>query len=131
MTDPVTTYRGVTIPTVGGDSGTWGTVMNNSSWAGLDSAIGGFAQISVTNANVTLNATQDQCAILRVTGTLTGNVQITTAQNGLKYIENKTTAGSFALSIIGAAGGAVTVPASVGSIILLDATNGARLLSLF
>jgi len=77
-----TIYKGAYLPQVTGDSGTWGGYQNTLTFPIFDANLGGFATQSLTNVNVTLSAAQDQCAILRLTGTLTGNVVITSACQG-------------------------------------------------
>ena len=49
-----TVFKGALLPTVAGDAGSWGTEQNTQTFPTFDSAIGGFAQLSVSNANVTL-----------------------------------------------------------------------------
>src|SRR6516225_7216024 len=61
----------------GGDPGTWDAPTNNN-WAITDAALGGIASINLTGVgSVTLTPTQFQSNTLNLTGTLSGNVQIT------------------------------------------------------
>jgi len=53
MADPLTSTRGLAVPTRGSDSGTWDVPVNNDMIA-IDGMFGGVQSISLTNANVTL-----------------------------------------------------------------------------
>ncbi len=123
-----TTYKLATLPTVGGDSGTWGTILNTSTLATFDNNLGGIVTKSLTNANVTLNATESQMAILRLTGVLSGNVQITTACQGFTIVENLCTLGAYTVTITNGVGTPLTLP-TYRSLVVFDATNGARLVA--
>jgi hypothetical protein len=121
-----TIYKGAYLPQVAGDSGTWGGLQNTLTYVVFDNAIGGYAAQSLSNVNVTLSATQDSMAILRLTGTLTGNVVITSACQGSKYVENLTT-GAFTVTIGTGVGTSVVLPQGYASAVIFDATNGTRL----
>jgi hypothetical protein len=97
----------------------------NGSLSTFDANLGGIAAISVSNANVTLTTNQDSMLILRVTGTLTGNVQITSACQGQKIIENLTT-GAFAVTITNGVGTPFTLPQGIAALVIFDSTNGSR-----
>lgn len=120
-----TVYKGAFLPTVAGDAGLWGTEMNTQTFVTFDSALGGYAALSVSNVNVTLSTTQAGMALLRVSGTLTGSVQITTSTQGFQFIENLTT-GSYALTITNGVGTPLTLTQGFCTPVIFDATNGAR-----
>jgi len=120
------TYKGAYLPTVSGDSGTWGTLLNTTTFPVFDNNLGGIVGKNLTNVNVTLSATESQAAILRLTGTLTGAVQITTACQGFTFIENLTT-GAYAVTITNGVGSALTLPQGSRTLAIFDGTNGARL----
>ena len=119
-------YKYAYLPVTGGDAGVWGGELNTQTFATFDAALGGYAAISVSNANVTLSSAQAGAAILRITGTLTGNVQVTSACQGFTYVENLTT-GNFTVSITNGVGTPLVLAQSSGSNVIFDATNGARL----
>ena len=121
-----TVYKYAYLPVTGGDAGVWGGELNTQTFATFDAALGGYAAISVSNANVTLSAAQAGAAILRITGTLTGNVQVTSACQGFTYVENLTT-GNFSVSITNGVGTPLALAQSSASNVIFDATNGARL----
>lgn len=116
MADPNTVNIALAIPSRGSDVGTWDTPVN-SDFNAIDGYLGGVQTISVSNAPVTLTAptgtitpsagpTQAQNAVLRATGTLTADVQVTLPLPGYYIIENLTT-GNFILQLKGAAAGEV------------------------
>lgn len=131
--DPNTSNIGHLIPTRGSDSGTWDGPLNGNSTA-IDGLMGGVQTISVTNANLTLTApagsvtptggpTQAQNAVLRFTGTLTANVQVTLPLPGYMIIENLTT-GAFVLSFRAIdSGQAIGIEQGVTQRIYNDGTN--------
>lgn len=110
MVDPTTTNILLSIPTRGSDAGTWDLPVNGNS-AALDGYFGGVQGISASSSPITLTApsgtpspaagpTQAQNAVLRFTGALSANVQITLPLPGYYIVENLTT-GNFVLSFRG------------------------------
>jgi microcystin-dependent protein len=59
----------------GGDVGAWDTP-TNSNWSIDDTCIGGIANITVNNSNITLSAAQFQCRNLTFISTLTGSINV-------------------------------------------------------
>lgn len=133
MADPTTTNILLDVPTRGSDPGTWDIPVNFNSLA-LDGILGGVGSVSASNVPFTLTApsgtptpaagpTQSQNAVLRVTGALSGTVQITLPLPGYMIVENLTT-GTFVLSFRAVAIGQV-IAIEQGSIqhIYNDGTN--------
>ena len=115
---PYTVNRSLNIPNTGDLPGAWGTSAINPNMSALDGQMGGAQTISLTNVNVTLTAgtgtvtpsagpTQSDNAILKFTGTLTGNVVVTLAYPGFYIINNACTVGSFYVQVRGAGTGNV------------------------
>jgi hypothetical protein len=79
------------VPLRGADVGTWDIPMNGN-FNALDFMLGGVTTYTPTNAPITMASTAAQAAIIRLTGTLTGNVAITMA-NIFKFwtIDNQLT----------------------------------------
>lgn len=109
MSDPQTVNTGLSVPTRGSDVGTWDTPVNGD-FIAIDGYIGGVQTISAAGSSpITLTSpaaytptpaggpTQAQNGVLRFTGALTGNVQITLPLPGFVIVENLTT-GAFVLS---------------------------------
>ena len=87
MSDPTTSNVLLAVPTHGSDVNTWDVPVNANSTA-ADGFFGGVVTVSLSNSPVTLSAPsgvvaptagpfQSQNRILKFTGTLTGNVQVT------------------------------------------------------
>lgn len=121
----VTANKGLWVPLVGGESGTWGGNLNTLNFALVDTMLGGVVTKTLTNVNVTLSAAESQNAILRLTGTLSGNVVITTACVGFTFIENLTT-GAYSVTFTNGIGSPVTLPQGYRVVVITDGTNGAR-----
>lgn len=104
------------IPTRGSDVGVWDTPVNGD-FNAIDGFTGGVQTIGASNSNIVLTApagaitpsggpTQAQNKALKITGTLTGNVQITLPLPGDMIIHNLTT-GAFVVTFAAAASGQV------------------------
>jgi hypothetical protein len=124
---PTTAYKGYSVPTTGTESGTWGTDLNTNTFAVIDTNLGGIVTKALTNVNVTLSAAESQNLILRLTGTLTGNVQITTAAQGFTLVENATT-GAFNVTFTNGVGTPVFCPGGHRTTVITDAINGPRVM---
>lgn len=122
-----TPNKGYTDQTTGSNAGTWGDVLNDEALDYIDLNLGGITARALTNVNVTLSAAESRTAILRLTGTLTGAVQITTECIGFVFVENLCT-GNFAVTIRNNIS-ATTVQVLKGTrqLVISDATNGCRL----
>lgn len=116
MTDPTTTNVLLTVPLRGADVGTWDVPVNNNTTA-IDGYFGGVVTITLTNVPVTLTAPsgvttpgagpfQSQNRILKFTGTLTSNVQVTLPLPGEYTIQNLTV-GNFVVTFAAASAGNV------------------------
>lgn len=91
MTINYTTLLGLAQPVPGTEANTWGTIVNESLTALLDSAIAGSTTFSVTSGNVTLSdndgaADQARSAILIPTGTPGVSRDITAPSRSKAYI---------------------------------------------
>lgn len=115
MVDAVTNNRNLTQPLVGGDSGTWGGVLNSGVMGQLDTILGATQAISISSTDITLTISQWNNAALSVTGALTGNHNIilpynanssSVAVGGLFVVANNTS-GAFNLSVYTQAAGAL------------------------
>jgi microcystin-dependent protein len=99
VSDPTTSNILLAVPTRGSDSGTWDLPVNSNSTA-LDGYIGGVQTISLTTGTVTLTApagtvtavsgpTQAQNGVIRLTGTISGSVQVRLPIPGYYIIDNQ------------------------------------------
>lgn len=122
---PYTPYKGYSVPTTGTEPGTWGNDLNTNTFAVIDLNLGGIVTKTLSNVNVTLSVTESQNLILRLIGTITANIQITTSCQGFTLVENATT-GAFTVSMSNGVGSPVIVGQGGRSIIIADAVNGCR-----
>jgi hypothetical protein len=121
-----TTYKGYNAQTTGTNTDTWGDKLNTEALAYIDSNLGGIVSKTLSNIQVDLSATESRNAIVRLTGTLTGNVLVTTLAQGFQIVENATS-GAFAVTFqLNGVGSAVTIPQGTRALVITDATNGAR-----
>lgn len=113
------------------NAGTWGAgasySLNEGVISPLDLMLGGILTKTLSNVNVTLSATEIQYSMVRLNGTLTGAVQITSANIGFYMVEN-VTSGSFAVTVTNGVVG-VTIEQSHRYLLFADATNGIRIIS--
>jgi len=119
-----TTNKGYELITTGTESGTWGDTLNTDVFTIIDTNLGGVTTKTLTSSNVVLSDAESQSAILRLTGTISANIQITTLCKGFFFVENLTT-GSFTVTITNGVSG-VTAPQSTRTVMIADATNGCR-----
>lgn len=122
------TYKGYILIATGAEVDTWGTVLNAQALERIDANIGGLVSKSLTNVNVTLTADENRNLILRLTGTLSGDVLITTTLQGVMMVENLCT-GAHAVTFTNGAGSPITLPNSTRSIVIADVSNGARVMA--
>lgn len=131
-----TSYKSIALP-VQGSTTTWGDALNNGPFADIDTILGGTLTKSLSNANVALTVAESKNQILRLTGSLSADVQITTTNQGITAIENVTT-GAYAVTFINAAtfggstiGSAVTIPQGGIALVISDTTNGSRIFNTY
>lgn len=120
------THKGYELQTTGSNSGTWGTVNNTDVLAVIDNNLGAITTKTLSSSNVTLSATESQSAILRLTGTLSGAVQVTTACLGFFCVEN-VTSGNYAVTLTNGSGSNVIAVQGTRVFVISDGTNGLRL----
>lgn len=133
MADSFTNNRNLVLPLVGGDSGTWGTILNAGMMTYLDGVLGNTQAISMTASDVSLTINQWNNAAFNITGALTGDHSLilplnanslTVAVGGLFAVANNTT-GAHAVTVKTAASGSagVTIPQGLRSFLYSDQTN--------
>lgn len=112
MSDPQDPLKLLSEPVHGSRIDDW-EIPLNANFQAIGGMLGGLVTKSLTNANVTLTApagvvtpgagpTESQNAILRFTGTLTGNCIITIPLPGFYIAENLCTVGAFYVQVRGA-----------------------------
>lgn len=99
MADPLTTNVGLAVPTRGSDVGTWDVPVNGD-FTLIDAMYGSVTTKTLSNANITLTATEAQVAVIRFTGTITTNIAVFIPATIIKgwVFENFTT-GNFYVAV--------------------------------
>lgn len=107
MVEPVTTNKSLIVPNTGDLAGAWGTSAVNPNMQVIDGLFGGVTTITLSSATtILLTATstsgvwggslpQQSNALIKFTGTLTGNAVIQFTQPGFYIVDNRCTVGSF------------------------------------
>ena len=122
MVDPVTSNMQFAVPTRGSDVGTWDTPLNGD-WNIADSAFGGVASISLSNVNVNLTITQARNAVLRFSGTLTGNVGIFLPVIVKSWTMENLTSGAFIVQVTTGSGKIIALPPGMSSQVYSDGSR--------
>ena len=134
MTSSFTTNKHIEKPASGDYANTWATPVN-ADWDVIDNAFGGRTTRTTTTGSHTLTVAEYTPPILKVTGSLTGNVTYTlpAGVGGFWYIYNQTVdAGSpstpYTVTFVSATGGGTTlvIPRGATTAALCDGTNWGR-----
>lgn len=122
MTTPTTTNRSLYVPTRGSEVGTWDTPIN-ANFTAIDTLFGGVTSISVSSSNVTLSTSQTQNAIVRLTGTLSANIDVIFPTVAAIYTVENLTTGAFYVRCKMASGNAIGIPQGVPTQVFTDGTD--------
>jgi hypothetical protein len=120
-----TTYKGIYLPVVSGDTNVWGTDLNTNSFPVIDKALGGISTLTITGSTYSMSAAESGTALVRITGTLSANCAITTSCQGFTFFEN-VTSGAYTVTVTNGVGTAITLPQGAVTLVISDATNGCR-----
>jgi hypothetical protein len=122
---PTTANKGYEVQATGSNTNTWGDVTNDAMISIVDENLGGITTKTLSNSPVVLSATESQTLTVRLNGTLTGAVLVTTACIGMTIVEN-VTSGAFAVTFGNGVGTPVTIPQGTRAVVITDGTNGPR-----
>ncbi len=134
MVEPNTSNIGLIVPNDGDLPGTWGSAAINPDMVAIDGLFGGVTTISLGSSNVTLTSpsgtisatagpNQSQNAVIKLTGVLSANVQITLPLPGVQRVFNYTT-GNFVVTLRAVGSGAIVgIPQGTGTNVFNDGTN--------
>ena len=122
----MTTQRGLLQPTVGGDSGVWGGYLNTNATT-INKMFGNILEVAVASG-ATLTLANMEYGIIRFTGTLTGNVDVTFQHvEGSWLIDNQTTGNFYVrLKTTAASTATIGIPQGATSQVYIDATSAVR-----
>ena len=116
------------IQTTGENSGSWGTKTNNNLQK-LESAIKGYVSVAVASTTDSLTATdgsttdEQSNAIIKLTGTLTGNTTMQCEAVESWYIVDRATSGSYTLGFKPAGGTAASLVAGSKHLMYTDGST--------
>ncbi len=123
---PTTNNIALIVPNTGDLVGAWGTSALNPNFVAIDGMFGGFETFSLSSATtIALSAATgsltpgagpygSQNALLKFTGTLTGNAVIQIPRPGFYIVDNRCTVGSFYVQMAPSAGPGTAVGAPPG-----------------
>lgn len=117
-----TTNIKLSTPPHGANVNTWDADPVNNNAVILDAVFGSVTSKGLTNANVTLSATEAQVSVLRFSGALSGNVAINVGAVIKSWIVENTCTGGFVVTMTGGSGNVVGVPPG-SSQVYWDGTN--------
>lgn len=111
-----TTNIKLSTPSHGSSVDTWDADPLNNNSLIVDAVLGGVTSKALTNVNISLTVTESQIAIIRLSGILTGNVQITLPAIYKEWIFQNTTTGAFVITATGGSGNVVGLPPGLSKI---------------
>lgn len=120
---PFSPNKGYSLQNTGDNPDTWGDELNTNVFGIIDNNLGGIVTKSLTNVQVDLNATESQQLRVVLTGTLTGNVLVTTQAIGMTIMENQCT-GNFTVTFQkNGVGTPIIVPNGTNNLIVTGASG--------
>ena len=127
---PTTANKGYSQPTFNSNVGTWGVTDLNGNSSILDNNLGGVASISLSNANVTLSSSQAQNLVIKLSGTLSANVVVSSPNIGFCMVENNCT-GAYTVNWVanfgsGSVGSQYLLGQGMRALLVSDTSAGAR-----
>lgn len=136
MVEPVTSNRGLIVPNTGDLVSSWGTSAMNPNFAAIDGMFGGVVSFSLSGATTILLTgsiaaspgsapTQQQNAMIRLSGSQSGNAVFQFTLPGFYIIDHQATVNSFFVQCTASSGGGtvIGVPPGRKSQVFFDGTN--------
>jgi hypothetical protein len=126
----VSTNKGYELIVTGTETDTWGDKLNNDVFNRIDENLGGLTTKSLTNVQVDLSAAESRTLRLVLSGTLTGNVLVTTLCIGMTIVENNCT-GNFSVTFQkNGVGTAITLPNGTKNLVVTGASGDPGIIGL-
>lgn len=123
---PTTTNKGYEVQVTGTNTDTWGDVLNEDVIKIIDRNLGGIVTKTLAASNVVLTAEESQSLMVRLEGTISAAILVTTAAVGMTMVENLTS-GAFAVTFGNGVGTPVTIQQGTRAVVITDITNGPRI----
>ena len=129
MATPYSSTLNLELQASGENSGTWGTITNNN-LTKLESAVKGYVSVAIASTSDSLSATdgttadEQSNAIIKLTGTLTGNTTMQCeAVESWYIVDNAATMGTYTLGFKPAGGTAASLVSSSKHILYSDGST--------
>jgi len=116
---------GATLPTVGGDTNTWGTALNTLLDI-FDMFLGDTTTVATTGGDTTLSTSQHRALRINVTGALSSNVNIIFDGRGGRWIVSNNTTNAFTLTAKIAGQTGVEIEQGITENLFFDGTDMER-----
>jgi microcystin-dependent protein len=110
MADSFSTLLNLRLQQTGGNSNTWGDLLNSDVFVPLENAIAGRTSYTVTGGTLDLSAAPIQHGAISLQGTLTADQTIILPNLSKQLLVFNNLAGAFALLLKTATGGAIAIP---------------------
>jgi len=128
MTSTYTSRLGLVKQGTGDNTDTWGTQLNQYAIDLIDEAISGVESIAIASTTTTLTSTdgasnQARNAILKFTGTLSGDSAVVVPAREKLYLISNSTSGSFTLTIKVTGQTGVVIPQGMVMLVYCDGTD--------
>lgn len=123
MASTFTTNGHIELQATGDNSGTWGSELNTGSLVIIDNLFGAVQTISLSSTDVTLSTVQTQVNYLKLTGSLSANVNVIFPAIGRTFFIQNATSGAFTVGLKIGAGTATLIPQGIAAFFVLDGTN--------
>ena len=122
-----TNYR-FELPATSEQKGTWGVTNNTNLGTLIEEALGGYALVTMTDANYTLTALngvtdEARCNNLKIAGTLTASRNVVCPAIEKSYTVWNATTGGFSIVFKTSGGSGVTIPNGSKAQVFVDGTN--------
>jgi hypothetical protein len=128
MPSTYTTGLRLVKPATGELNTTWGSVFNSQFSDLIDTAIAGYTDVALSDADKTLTATngtadEARSMVLNFTGALTAARNIVVPVTTKLYFVRNSTTGGYGLTVKTTSGSGISVPASGSIVLACDGTN--------
>lgn len=131
MASTYTPNLGLTKQANGENSGTWGTIVNTvfdmveDAIAGrLSKSVAGSSDVALTDSDGAVDEHRNM--MMELTGTLTGNINVTVPPSAKLYFIHNNTSGSYTLTFKTTAGTGIAITQGKKEILMCDGTNIVR-----
>jgi microcystin-dependent protein len=123
MSDSFSTLLNLRFQQTGGNSNTWGDLLNTDVFTPLENAIAATLSHAVTGGSLDLSATPLVEQVHKFTGVLTSDETVTIPSLSKRFLIDNATTGAFFLLVKTSGGTAICVPQGTRKAVYCDGTN--------